>query len=75
MPSPHVALKGKKTDAGVTNIRNVKSPHWRRWLGSECRCLVPFTSFSENDLSPAGLRQPIWFDLDEDQPLAFFTGI
>jgi len=23
-------LKGKKTDPGVTNIRNVKSPHWRR---------------------------------------------
>ena len=32
MPSPIFALKGKKTDAGVTNIRRVKSPHWRRWL-------------------------------------------
>src|SRR3954468_16772098 len=52
MPSPVFALKGKKVDAGVTNIRNAASPHWRRWLGPESRCLVPFTSFSENELSP-----------------------
>ena len=32
MPSPLFALQGKRTDPGVTNIRNVKSPHWRRWL-------------------------------------------
>jgi putative SOS response-associated peptidase YedK len=30
MPSPVFALAGKKSDLGVTNIRNVKSPHWRR---------------------------------------------
>lgn len=75
MPSPLFALKGKRTDAGVTNIRNVKSPHWRRWLGPENRCLVPFTSFSENELSPGGSRQPTWFAFDEDRPLAFFAGI
>jgi putative SOS response-associated peptidase YedK len=63
MPSPLFALKGKKTDPGVTNIRNVKSPHWRRWLAPESRCLVPFTSFSENELSPGGSRQPVWFAL------------
>ena len=31
MPSPVFALKGKKTDPGVTNVRNVKSKlpcHW-----------------------------------------------
>jgi hypothetical protein len=33
MPSPKFALKNRKTDPDVTNIRNVKSPHWRRWLG------------------------------------------
>ena len=44
MPSPVFALKGKKSDPGVTNVRNVKSPHWRRWLGVESRCFVPFTS-------------------------------
>jgi putative SOS response-associated peptidase YedK len=75
MPSPLFALKGKKTDAGVTNIRNVKSAHWRRWLALEHRCLVPFTSFSENELSPGGSRQPIWFALDEERPLAYFAGI
>src|SRR5271156_1632230 len=75
MPSPIFALKGKKTDAGVTNIRNVKSPHWRRWLGPESRCLVPFTSFSENELTPGGSKAPIWFAFSEDRPLAFFAGV
>ena len=27
MPSPIFALQGKKSDPGVTNVRNVKSPH------------------------------------------------
>ncbi|MFC3058029.1 hypothetical protein [Paenirhodobacter populi] len=27
MPTPPVYLKGKRTDPGVTNIRNVSSPH------------------------------------------------
>jgi putative SOS response-associated peptidase YedK len=75
MPSLVFALKGKRTDPGVTNIRNVKSPHWRRWLGPENPCLVPFTSFSENELTPGGSKQPIWFALEEDRPLVFFAGI
>jgi len=41
------ALRRAEPDAGVTNVRNAKSPHWRRWLGVESRCIVPFTSFSE----------------------------
>ena len=48
MPSPAFALQYKNTDPGVTNVRNAKSPHWRRWLTLEHRCVVPFTSFSEN---------------------------
>lgn len=36
---------------------------------------MPFTSFSENELSPGGSRQPIWFAIDEGRPLAFFAGI
>jgi putative SOS response-associated peptidase YedK len=36
-------------DSGITNIRNTKSSHWKRWLGPDNRCLVPFTSFSEYD--------------------------
>ena len=75
MPSPQFALQGKRTDPGVTNIRNVKSPHWRRWLGVENRCLVPFTSFSENEVMPDGRRPPIWFALGEDRPMACFAGI
>jgi putative SOS response-associated peptidase YedK len=80
MPTPPTYLvdkKGqpKKSDPGVTNIRNPKSPHWRRWLGLESRCIVPFTSFSENELIPDGSRPPIWFALDESRPLACFAGI
>jgi putative SOS response-associated peptidase YedK len=75
MPSPAFALKGKKTDPGVTNVRNVASPHWRRWLGPQSRCLVPFTSFSENEALSDGSRPPVWFAFDETRPLAFFAGI
>ena len=27
MPSPQFVLKGRSVDGGVTNVRNVKSPH------------------------------------------------
>ncbi len=75
MPSPVFALKGRNSDPGVTNIRNTGSPHWRRWLAPECRCVVPFTSFSENETLPDGRKPPIWFALGEDRPLACFAGI
>lgn len=76
MPTPPVCLAGKRTDPGVTNIRNVSSPHWRRWLGVEHRCLVPFTSFSELDARPGAPRNnPVWFALGRDRPIAFFAGI
>ena len=75
MPSPVLALRGKNSDPGVTNVRNVASPHWRRWLGVESRCVVPFTSFSENEALPDGTRLPVWFALDETRPPAFFAGI
>jgi putative SOS response-associated peptidase YedK len=75
MPSPAFALKGRNSDPGITNVRNVASSHWRRWLGVEHRCLVPFTSFSENEALPDGTRPPVWFALGEDRPLAFFAGI
>lgn len=75
MPTPAFALKGRKSDSGITNVRNTGSPHWRRWLGVESRCLVPFTSFSENEALPDGTHPPVWFALDETRPLAFFAGI
>lgn len=59
----------------MTNVRNVASPHWRRWLGVEHRCVVPFTSFSENETLPDGRKPPVWFALGEDRPLAVFAGI
>lgn len=75
MPSPAFVLKGKKTDKGVTNVRNTASPHWRRWLGPANRCVVPFTSFSEfgkvNDARP----KPIWFGPTGEQRTLFFAGI
>src|SRR5271157_703517 len=40
MPSPQFALEGRNSDPGVTNVRNVASLHWRRWLGPERRCVV-----------------------------------
>src|SRR3546814_13589507 len=64
MPSPAFALQGRKTDPGVTNVRNVKSPHWRRWLGPDSRWVVPWTSFSEPEPQPDGPRAPAWFALD-----------
>jgi putative SOS response-associated peptidase YedK len=75
MPSPTFALKNKNSDPGITNVRNLKSPHWRRWLGVDNRCLVPFTSFSENAVLPNGSHPPVWFAFDDSRPLAFFAGI
>jgi putative SOS response-associated peptidase YedK len=75
MPTPPKFLEGKKSDSGVTNIRNVASSHWRRWLGIECRCLVPFNSFAEPDNGTFGGRASVWFAFDESRPLACFAGI
>ena len=75
MPSPVFALKGRATDPGVTNVRNVKSPHWRRWLSPESRCLFPWTSFSEYETTPEGKKVPVWFALGTECPLAAFAGI
>lgn len=59
-------------DSGTTNVRNTASSHWKRWLGVESRCLVPFTSFSEFNREAGG---DIWFAFGEDRPSAFFAGI
>jgi putative SOS response-associated peptidase YedK len=71
MPSPSKFVSG--IDRGVTNIRNVSSPHWRGWLKPENRCLVPATSFCEyTDKTP---KVPTWFALGDDRPLFAFAGI
>jgi len=69
MPSP-----AQYGGAPVTNIRNVKSAHWRAWLKPENRCVVPFTSFCEW-ANTAPRKTPTWFALSEDRPLAVFAGI
>jgi len=74
MPSPAFALAGKSVDRGITNIRNTASPHWRRWLGPEHRCLVPFTRFAEHVKTDTGFA-PLWFTRGQDDPLACFAGI
>lgn len=66
------ALLKVEPDGGTTNVRNTSSAHWRPWLGTESRCLVPFTSFSEFDHAS---KQDIWFAFGADRPTAFFAGI
>lgn len=65
----------KLGSAPVTNIRNVKSPHWRALLQTQHRCLVPFTAFSEyEDDSPKGAKVIRWFAPPE-RGMLFFAGI
>ncbi|AXQ95488.1 SOS response-associated peptidase [Cereibacter sphaeroides] len=69
--TPPQYLVGRKVARGVTNVRNAGSPHWRRWLGRENRCLVPLTSFAEPH--GAGLGNA-WFAHAQGAPM-FFAGI
>jgi putative SOS response-associated peptidase YedK len=58
----------------ATNIRNVKSHHWRRWLRRASRCIVPATSFCEYaDTKPR--KTPKWFALSDDRPVFAFAGL
>jgi putative SOS response-associated peptidase YedK len=69
MPSPP-----RYGTAPVTNIRNVKSPHWRRWLGVENRCVVPATRFCEWS-GEKGEKRKVWFAVNANEPLFVFAGI
>ncbi|WP_371419964.1 SOS response-associated peptidase [Tardiphaga sp.] len=71
-PVDFAQLLRMEPDGGTTNIRNVGSKHWTRWLGVENRCVVPFNSFSEFNKIEGG---DIWFALDDSRPLAWFAGI
>ncbi|WP_231493221.1 SOS response-associated peptidase family protein [Paracoccus pantotrophus] len=71
MPSHPGNLKTQR-DPGVYNVRNLRSPHWQRWLGPACRCLVPVTSFAETRGPGRGNQ---WFaPIDPDLPM-YFAGI
>ena len=76
LPSPPMYVKG--IDRGVTNVRNVSSPHWRKWLGPANRCVVPATSFCEPSTNPdpaTGKKTWHWFAFSEERPLFFFAGL
>lgn len=66
-----------KGNRPVTNVRNLSSGFWTRWLKEpEQRCLVPLTSFCEWSQSPP--KTPHWFSLgdsDEIRTVAAFAGI
>jgi len=64
-------------DGGTTNVRNTTSSHWKPWLGTANRCLVPFTAFSEPGRDAEGRYRPVWFRLagEDPEPLAFFAGV
>jgi putative SOS response-associated peptidase YedK len=52
----------------ITNIRNVKSPHWRQRRKPENRCVVQYA-----DTKPK--KTPMWFAFDDTRPLAVFAGV
>ncbi|NKC04431.1 SOS response-associated peptidase [Brucella haematophila] len=77
MPTPPEKLKSD-VDSGVTNIRNLKSGHWRPWFGVEHRCVVPATSFCEYGKvrdPKTGKLTAHWFALNEEKPLFAFAGL
>jgi putative SOS response-associated peptidase YedK len=54
----------------VTNIRNTSSPHWRGWLKTENRCLVPANSFAEYAPEPTPetkKKDVVWFALNDER--------
>lgn len=73
LPSPPQYHSPSGIDRGVTNVRNTGSAHWRRWLGPEHRCLVPFTRFAEPRPGGRGAGNA-WFEVTEGRA-AFFAGI
>lgn len=71
-------LTRMEPDRGVTNVRKLTLPHWKRWFGVEHRCIVPVTNFAEPDPASqvSGGKVPnAWFARDESKPLMFFAGI
>jgi putative SOS response-associated peptidase YedK len=73
LPSPPQFHSPSGIDRGVTNVRNTTSPHWRRWLGPEHRCLVPVDRFAEPRPGGRGAGNA-WFGQAEGLPM-FFAGI
>lgn len=72
-PPPFV--RGSHT---VQNVRNLGSNHWKPWLKTGQRCLVPATAFSEYQDGPSP-KDIVWFARPaqgaDTRPLFFFPGI
>ncbi|WFU06609.1 SOS response-associated peptidase family protein (plasmid) [Rhizobium sp. CB3171] len=78
IPFDFAQLLRMEPDGGTTNVRRVDSKHWTRWLGTENRCVVPFTRFAEPDYrtrAEGGRVANAWFAGSEEEPLMFFAGI
>lgn len=73
LPSPPQFHSPSGIDRGVTNVRNTGSPHWRRWLGTAHRCLVPVDRFAEPRAGGRGAGNA-WFGHADGEPM-FFAGI
>jgi putative SOS response-associated peptidase YedK len=72
------ALIRMEPDRGVTNVRKLTLPHWKRWFDIEHRCIVPVTSFAEPDpasQATGGKVPNAWFARDEQKSLMFLAGI
>ncbi|GAB1379970.1 SOS response-associated peptidase [Pararhodobacter aggregans] len=72
LPSPAQYHSPSGIDRGVTNLRNMASPHWRPWLGTVHRCLVPVERFAEP--RPGRGAGNAWYRLTVAAP-AFFAGL
>src|SRR5246127_1732471 len=52
MPTPPKFLEGRKSDPGVTNVRNTNSSHWRRWLGQKAAVWCPSPALRSPTTAP-----------------------
>ncbi len=73
-PYDYDELLRMEPDPGVTNIRDLENPHWRRWQATENRCVIPITAFSEPDQDLTKSLKPVWFS-QIGAPFAYFAGV
>jgi putative SOS response-associated peptidase YedK len=73
--SPAVRPQGEEPGPQRHEYPQCRVAAWRRWLELENRCVVPSSSFSDNEVLPDGMRSPVWLAFDESRPLAFFAGL
>jgi len=69
MPSPVFALKGRNSDPGVTNVRNVSSPHARQRAESVERCWDDFGKVDLGDEMNREWRQSASPALSQKPPI------